>query len=109
MGKIIKKELSATNAAILWDIEETDFGDEDFDVPLIALYFATKPTSAGLVTLNYKVSGKVIGSVNPVGEDSVSFHNIKGIPAGTKLIVIYANPDTVSTTGDAAILPKRYN
>ena len=108
-SEVTKCEEALQTLSIKYEARKYINSREDYDVKRIVLYFASQPSSAGLVTLNYKATGKVIGSVNPVGEDSVSFEKVDDIPAGTKLVVVYANPDGVSTTGDAAILPKRYN
>jgi len=95
---------AATSIALAWTFYEAD----GFDVPRIDVDFDAAPTSAGLLTVK-KDSGQgaaydtIIRSTNPVGKTSVHFEGLYGFVDGDKILVEYANPDTVSITGTASV------
>lgn len=113
MAKPATEKLSATVAAVSWDIYDNDTIDDSFDMPWAWLNLATPPTTAGLVYL-YIVSPEgtafnaMVGQGNPVGAATVSFSDVPKIEPGYKYRMVYANPDGVSCTGEAYVRRSRY-
>lgn len=96
--------LAATTSAVSWTLFEGD----DFNIPRIDLVFDTPPTSAGLVIVTKDSEAGsdydcIIATINPVGQDSISFQTLHGFVSGDQLLVEYANPDGVSITGTASL------
>ena len=87
---------ASTAVALAW----TFFVADDYDVPIVTVTLGTAPTTAENMTLTV-VGGAVLATVDPIGKTTVTFKNIVGLRYGDKLIIEYANTDTVAITGTA--------
>jgi hypothetical protein len=95
-----------TTGPVSWPIFEGD----SFDVRRITLKFVTAPTVSDLVTVTLdSLSGTPFDvplcSANPNGRTSVVFENITGIGNGDKIVVSYANSESIAISGNAETEP----
>lgn len=112
MTKGATQKLTATSVAVAWTIYDDDINDK-FVAQSIFLKFTTAPTSAGLVYLSIdSLEGAaydgVIGQINPVGKTTIEFTGVRPVDAGSKLVVTYANPNTVEIVGEATLQDERF-
>jgi hypothetical protein len=95
---------AATTSAVAWTI----FLSSNFDVPRIDIAFGATTTSAGNVTVTKdSVEGAaydcVISTTDAQAKDQVVITGLTGFVKGDKLLIEYANPDSVSVTATATL------
>ncbi len=105
MAKLYRQPaLEATTGAISWTIWQAD----DFDVKRITLKFASAPSA--IENINITIVSKLgtafntrIRSYDPNGLTDISMECIDGIMDGDKILLEYANTDSISVTGTATL------